>query len=264
MSLDVEEEDGKTLARLDDLEEWEDNPRDAEDQEIERLADEIEGLGQYKPLIVDLNEGVIIGGNMRSRALRLLIEDDDREAPFGERAWVSLVDAADEQTRLEYAFSDNDRVGHYDREAVADLVLRNPEIDISDYKVDFYAPTDITQDLARAMDPEDLEALIGDEGGESDEEDGGEGEAGAEGDDDAEEGEPEVTPRSMEALGEQSSTAMVQLFMSQADKDALTEDVKVLKGEWGLETTSDVVVEAVGRAAEEAEVDEEELVEADD
>ena len=102
---------------LSNLEPWPKNPRGITTAGMERLKRQILGLGQYKPLIVKpAGKGwfVVLGGNMRLEALKQI---------GAEKAWVSVVHPTSEAQELEYALSDNDRVGRYDMGALAKLVL---------------------------------------------------------------------------------------------------------------------------------------------
>lgn len=91
---------------------WEDNPRSIGKKDFERLKGQIKKHGVYKPLIVD-QQGIIVGGNMRYRALLEL---------GAEQVWVSIVQINSEKERLEIALSDNDRAGEYDEEKLAGMV----------------------------------------------------------------------------------------------------------------------------------------------
>lgn len=234
-TLSVEEKDGKTIAQTADLENWDKNPRKADDVELERLEEEIEELGFYKPLIVD-QYGTVLGGNMRLRALESLGED---------HVWVSVVECETDDDRLEYALSDNDRVGYYDEDGMAALIS-DTEVDVSRFKIDFYKPTDLAQNLASSVDPEDLLKRADDAEGDSGVAADNQAQNDTDGDSD-DDSDSEPKKRSMENLGNKSSTAMVQLFMSGDEKETLAEQVQSLKKEYGLETTSDVVQEAVRR-----------------
>lgn len=108
---------------------WDKNPRSIKEDDFERLKQQIKKLGIYKPLVVTA-DGTVLGGNMRLRALQDLGEKD---------VWVSVVEAADETTKVEYALSDNDRAGEYDVDQLAELVA-DKEIDIKLYKVDLGTP----------------------------------------------------------------------------------------------------------------------------
>lgn len=244
--MDTTTRDDKTYAELDDLELWDDNPRSTHDADLERLQDHLQQLGQFKPMLCT-PDGTVIGGNQRLKAMREMEWDE---------AWVAVIEPDDEDEMMEIAMADNDRAGYYDEERMADL-LGDYDVDVSRFKIDFYAPQDLASNLAGEMNPEDL---IDAEGSDDDGDSGGDGEA-AEGEDDE-----DVTPRNMEHLGEQTATQMVQLFMTEAAKEDFQDDVTTLKSTYDADTTSDVVKEAVRREAERAESDEDEaeLIESDD
>jgi hypothetical protein len=107
-----------------DLTNWEDNPRSIVKEDFERLKKQIIKLGMYKPLLVNA-DNIVLGGNMRLRALTDL---------GAKEVAVTVVDATDPATMLEYALSDNDQVGVTDDLKLAELVHLNP-IDTSLYKV---------------------------------------------------------------------------------------------------------------------------------
>lgn len=246
--MDTTTRDDKTYAELDDLELWEDNPRSTHDADLERLQDHLRELGQFKPMLCT-PDGTVIGGNQRLKAMREMDEWDE--------AWVAVIEPDSEDEMMEIAMADNDRAGYYDEERMADL-LGDYDVDVSRFKIDFFAPQDLASNLAGQMNPEELlEADSDDEGGDED------GEA-AEGDDAGD--DEDVTPRNMEHLGEQTATQMVQLFMTEAAKEDFQDDVTTLKSTYDEDTTSDVVKEAVRREAERAESDEDEaeLIESDD
>lgn len=118
--------EGKTHALLSELTPWKDNPRSVEPEDLERLKVQIKKLGLYKPLIVN-EEGVIVGGNMRWLALRELGETE---------AYVSIVKAVTDAEKLEFALSDNDSVGVWDKkELVPLLVNAQTNIDLTQFKV---------------------------------------------------------------------------------------------------------------------------------
>ena len=94
-------EDKKEMWDINKLTEWKDNPRKVTDEGLERLKFQIKKLGQYKPLLVT-DRGEVLGGNMRLRVYRELGIKD---------VWVSVVKPKDENEKIEYALSDNDRIG---------------------------------------------------------------------------------------------------------------------------------------------------------
>ena len=118
--------DGKILAQISELQEWADNPRVIDEVDFERLKKQITKFGVYKPLIV-MADGVVIGGNMRLRALKDLGYTE---------CWVSIVEPASEAEMIEIALSDNDRVGYYDGVRLNELLEKAPEIELADYSID--------------------------------------------------------------------------------------------------------------------------------
>ena len=114
-----------------DLVAWDRNPRGITKKEFARLKKQIEKLGQYKPLIVtpakDGRCGVL-GGNMRLAAYH--------EVGF-DLIWVSVVDAPTDSMRLQYALSDNDRAGYYDKERLAEITYPiAAEFVLDDFHID--------------------------------------------------------------------------------------------------------------------------------
>lgn len=126
------EKNNKITKHISELRNWEENPRNINAKDFERLKGQIKKLGQYKPLLVT-KDGEVIGGNMRLRAYKELGITD---------IWVSIVEPKDENEKLEYALSDNDRAGYYDSDMLANLIP-NYDIDWSQYAVDLKPPEDI-------------------------------------------------------------------------------------------------------------------------
>jgi len=125
----------KDIWNIKDLKEWDKNPRNIKEKDFKRLKNQIQKLGQYKPLLVNSGKnwgkrGTVAGGNMRLKAYREMGIVD---------IWVSLIDPKTKEEFLEYALSDNDRAGYYDDDMLANLI---PEFDIDweDYAVDLRPP----------------------------------------------------------------------------------------------------------------------------
>lgn len=103
-------------------------------------------LGEYKPLLVtqeNLNNPdtfIVLGGNMRLRVYREL---------NWSRAWVSIVDAPDEQSKLRYALSDNDNAGQYDQQAVAELSMVFEPAELKDFAINLGEAHDLSRILAK-------------------------------------------------------------------------------------------------------------------
>lgn len=91
---------------------WEKNPRSIGKKELSKLVEQIRDLRQYKPLIVT-PDGTVLGGNMRLEAYKELGLKE---------VWVSIVEPKNEKEMFEYALSDNDVVGRYNKEEVEALV----------------------------------------------------------------------------------------------------------------------------------------------
>lgn len=129
---------------------WEKNPRGIKKDDFERLKSQIKELGLYKPFLVDKNENIVLGGNMR---LKACLELGIKDVP------VNFVDAPTDELKIKYALSDNDRAGYYEENQLSELILSVPDLDLSDYKVDLGKLTSVEELLNRFVpDPEEDEA----------------------------------------------------------------------------------------------------------
>lgn len=126
--------DGKTFAKLKDLQAWSENPKDVAPEDFERLKKLIKKLGTHRPLLIN-QDGIVLGGNQRLKVYQELDTVD---------IWVSIVEAKTPQAMLEYALSDNDQVGKYIESGIAQLVQANPGIDLNLFKVDLGTPIDLS------------------------------------------------------------------------------------------------------------------------
>lgn len=133
--------DKKKYRKINELKNWDKNPRAINKDDFDRLKKQIETLGQYKPLIIT-NDGTVLGGNMRLRAYKDLGIDD---------VWVSVVDAPDEATKLKYALSDNDRAGYYQEQELVELIASLSDVDLNLFKVDLGKLTSL-KDLLKMDD----------------------------------------------------------------------------------------------------------------
>ncbi len=124
-------ENGKTYAQIQDLHEWEHNNdlRAVGPDAYRRLKAQITELGEYKPIICT-EDGTVLGGNTRLRAFKELGYT---------RLWVSIVPITDKNQLLKYNLSDNDNVGLYHENGVANI-LSDFELNLADYAVDFQEP----------------------------------------------------------------------------------------------------------------------------
>jgi len=135
----------KEFWSLDKLKLWKDNPRIVSKENFERLKRQIQELGEYKPLIIT-PDGTVLGGNMRLRAYR--------ELGYKE-AWVSVVEAKTEKEKLKYALSDNDQVGEYQRDDLANLIGNLPDISLGDYSVNLGKSTPISDLLPQEIEEDE-------------------------------------------------------------------------------------------------------------
>lgn len=117
----------KEYRKINELKVWEKNPRVVLEKDFQRLKKQIEKLGVYKPIIIN-GDNIILGGRTRYEALKDLGYNE---------VWVSVVSTQNESEMLEYVLSDNDEIGSYVEEELAEL-LQSPDIDIplADYKID--------------------------------------------------------------------------------------------------------------------------------
>lgn len=88
----------------------------------------------------------VLGGNMRLRALQELGHKE---------VWVSVVEPKSEAEKIEISLSDNDRVGYYEDQALAELVYPyREEIDLKAFKVDLPVPDVNLSDILSRFAPE--------------------------------------------------------------------------------------------------------------
>ena len=138
------------LVSISRLKEWEDNPRTVTKADFERLKKQIKKFGQYKPLICcpdGKDKFVVLGGNMRLRAYREL---------GIKKIWISVVNAKIKKERIEFSLSDNDRVGYYDYQQLANLIdPYRDKLDLVNWKVDIYEPWLDLQKILNMISPDD-------------------------------------------------------------------------------------------------------------
>lgn len=143
-----------TYRDISSLHNWEHNPRSVTKEGIERLKKQIQKLGQYKPLLIT-EDGTVLGGNMRLKAYQELGIKE---------LWVSVVDAPTEEKKIEYALSDNDRVGKYEADDLANLIGNFPEVEWGDYSVDIKEPELVSELMDKFSETEEDDAPAVQEG----------------------------------------------------------------------------------------------------
>lgn len=130
------------------LKSWDKNPRTISEANFKKLKTQIQELGEYKPLLVT-PDGEILGGNMRFRAYKEL---------GYEAVWVSIVNPKTEQEKIKFAFSDNDQLGEYQKDELANLLGNIPELDLSNYTVNLGPSISIDKLLEEFRNVEEDEA----------------------------------------------------------------------------------------------------------
>jgi len=132
--------------KISQLDPWPKNPRGITVLGMERLKRQILRHGLYKPLVVKPagKRFIVLGGNMRLEALKQIGVKEVQ---------VSVVHPKSEAEDLEFAMSDNDRVGRYDRKALAELVFPVKDVlALEDYQVTLGEETSIP-DLMKDFGP---------------------------------------------------------------------------------------------------------------
>ena len=138
---------------------WADNPRSIDVKGIERLKRQLLRHKQYKPLVCRPagEKYEILGGNMRYEALRQLVA----EKLAVDEVWISVVHPKDEAEAIEYAMSDNDRIGKYDEPRLAKLIVPvMKDIDLEDYRIavgDQLGLPELLSKYGRSMDVKQVE-----------------------------------------------------------------------------------------------------------
>jgi hypothetical protein len=131
--------DNSIKVAIDTVVAWDKNPRDVNDADIARLKLQLQRLKQYKPMLCykKNNKYVALGGNMRLRALKEL---------GIKNVWINVVKPKNEQEKIELSLSDNDRVGYYIENELAELLMPFDKISLDEFKVDVGVPSlDLTK-----------------------------------------------------------------------------------------------------------------------
>jgi ParB-like chromosome segregation protein Spo0J len=126
------------------------NPKTIKTEDFVRLKRQLSELKVYKPILVDKRTGLILGGHSRAKAL---------EALGIEQVWVSYVETSNDAEALKYMLSDNDQIGRYDDQLLAELVTNTPGIELDDYKVDLGEPIDLEALLMKFSPSDDPEPV---------------------------------------------------------------------------------------------------------
>lgn len=130
--IELIKKDGLTLAKVEDLYLFKDNPRDIEAHDFNRLKEQIK-LGEHSPLLIT-SEGEVLGGNTRLRAYKELGKKEAKvvvvEIVETSKGVSILVDglkserefSTSAQAKLELALSHNDSIGTNNELKLAELL----------------------------------------------------------------------------------------------------------------------------------------------
>jgi DNA modification methylase len=132
---------------ISELRNWDQNPRAIKKDKFEELKTRIKRFDQFKPLIIT-PDGEVLGGNMRLRAYQELGIQD---------VWVSVVHPKTEAEKIEIALTDNEEMGYYEDQALAELIDKyKDEIKLGDYSIHLGEPISL-EDLLAKFGPEPVE-----------------------------------------------------------------------------------------------------------
>jgi hypothetical protein len=127
------------------IEPWQNNPRNIQTPDLERLARSISEKGQFQVLTCwpvgngyddypqeDTGKYMTGGGNMRWHAMKSILKFGP-----GNPVWISLNFPRNEAERIELALLDNQRSGIYIEEKLAELIYPiKSQIILEDFKID--------------------------------------------------------------------------------------------------------------------------------
>lgn len=112
------------VRNINELTNWENNPRSILAEEFKRLQGQIAELGVYKTLLIN-QDNIVLGGNMRLRAFKELGITE---------VMCGIVETKDPGEMLKYALSDNDNAGTTDELKLQEVYALYP-IDTQLYKI---------------------------------------------------------------------------------------------------------------------------------
>lgn len=113
------------------IKEWDKNPRGIKDVDFARLVEKIKKRGKlFKPFLVN-QDGIILGGNMRYKALKHMGYTGD--VP------ITRYKTKNEKEMFEISLEDNERAGYYEEEATAEMAQAF-DLDMEMFTVDTGSP----------------------------------------------------------------------------------------------------------------------------
>lgn len=193
------------------------HPRNPRRGDVESIKESLQAFGQVRPIVVQGSTGYVVAGNHTMKAAAELGWD---------RLAVVTVDMSDDDA-LRYLLADNrtgDK-GTYDDEALAGILEQMMDAGLLD-------GTGYTAD-----DVDDIVAAAG-----AVQETAPQEFAGGYAED------PEETKNRWLPEGEGRKMREVILLVAEEDHEQFMETVKSLKERWGMESTRDVILEALTRS----------------
>lgn len=165
-TINLEQKNGATYAKVKDLKLWKDNPKYTDGVDFKRLKRQLE-LGEHSPLLVT-PEGEVLGGNQRLRAYKeaqreeaMIVLAELEKQDDGVHVRLNGIEAprvfeSEQQAKLELALSHNDQIGKTDEKKLANLLHVTP-IDMEVYRVaSVVRPVeDIAFEAGPAADPDE-------------------------------------------------------------------------------------------------------------
>jgi hypothetical protein len=147
----------KTFTKIENLYNWEENPRGIKTEDFELLKQSLREEGQTEPLL-STHEGQILGGNMR---LRAMLEER------WEEVHILLCNPKNDAEKFRLAMRHNQRYGFNEDLKIAELAERFKEdLDLTQIKVDFANPVDLAY-LLKSLSPPDTNSRESDEGNDT-------------------------------------------------------------------------------------------------
>ena len=124
--------------KITDLKLTDGNPRTIKDAKFEKLCSSIKDfpkMMELRPIVVD-EENMILGGNMRFRAIKEL---GNKTIP---ESWIKRATGLTEEQKKEFIIKDNASFGEWDWELLANEW--NPET-LSNWGIDVFLPTNMDE-----------------------------------------------------------------------------------------------------------------------
>ena len=128
---------------IDELIEWEDNPRNYTEADLDRLEEQIKLLGVYKPFLIN-QDNIMLGGHRRKQVLKRL---------GVQRVSCSVVKTDNKAQMMDYALSDNDQVGTTDEQKVIAYVAKYADVNTKLFAINS-SPMKLVSTVLQQLEPD--------------------------------------------------------------------------------------------------------------